>query len=325
MLPETQRPAAALAAPVPWKRMVGTAGGVVLGLVLLVAAWAKLLDPVGFARLIETEGLDFVLSARAVAYLALAVEVALGLALVLGLRRRWVLVPAVLLVAFFVFLNLRAYWQDVQGLRPEAASCGCFGNLVERTSAEALWQDALLLIPALLLAFVGRPRGEEGFPRLRVALVAAVTLATLAFAWKAPALPLDDLATRLRPGVELGELCTGRGAERVCFPTLVPELSQGSHLVVLADLSDEAFGESVPRLNEYVLSGEEPPLMVVSSATPEEHTTFFWTRGPAFDLREAPPSLLAPLYRDLPRSFVVQDGQVTRTFAGLPPFDEITG
>lgn len=325
MVSETQRPVAALATPVPWKQVLGTAGGVVLGLVLLVAAWAKLLDPVGFARLIETEGLDVLLSARAVAYLALAVEVALGLALVLGLRRPWVLVPAALLVVFFVVLNVRAYWLDVRGLRPEEASCGCFGNLMERTAAEALWQDALLLIPALLLAFVGRPEGGRGFPRLRAALVAAVTLAALAFAWQAPALPLDDLATRLRPGVELGELCTGRGEERTCFPTLVPELSHGSHLVVLADLSDQEFGEAVPRLNEYVLSGEEPPLVVVSSATPEEHTTFFWTRGPAFDVREAPPSLLAPLYRRLPRSFVVRDGRVTRTFSGLPPFDQLTG
>lgn len=317
MVSETHRSAAA-AGPLPWRRLLGTAGGVVLGLVLLVAAWAKLLDPLGFASLIESEGLDFLLPAPAVAYLALGLEVALGLALVLGLRRLWVLVPSALLVAFFVFLNARTYWLDAQGLRQEAASCGCFGNLVERTPAEALWQDALLLVPALLLAFVGR-RAAAGVPRLRLAAVAVVTAAALALAWKAPELPLDDLATRLRPGVELGELCAGRGDERVCFATVVPELAQGSHRVILADLGDEEFGAAVPRLNDDVLSDQQPPLTVVSSATPQEHATFFWTRGPAFEIREAPPALLAGLYRRLPRSFEVRDGRVIRTYSGLPP------
>jgi hypothetical protein len=34
---------------------------------------------------------------------------------------------------------------------------------------------------------------------------------------------------------------------------------------------------------------------------------------------ETPPELMRPLYRRLPRSFLVKDGRVTRTFAGMPP------
>src|SRR6185503_18282754 len=103
---------------------------------------------------IQTEGLAFLLSAQSVALLALALEVGLGLALLLGVRRLWVLVPAALLVAFFLFLTGRAYWRSAHGLEVDAG-CGCFGNLVERSPAEAFYQDLLMLVPALLLAFVG--------------------------------------------------------------------------------------------------------------------------------------------------------------------------
>src|SRR5689334_7788104 len=122
--------------PVWW--WVGTFAGAFLGCVLLFAVWAKALDPAAFADQIRAEKLDFVFSAQAVALIALATETGLGLALLLGIRRMWVLVPATLLVAFFLFLTGRAWWLDSQGLLPkEASSCGCFGNLVQRTPAEA--------------------------------------------------------------------------------------------------------------------------------------------------------------------------------------------
>src|SRR5512134_3046016 len=94
--------------PRPRLHWLGTAAGVFLGAVLLVAVWAKALDPSAFAEQIRVEGLDVLLSAEAVALVALALEAGIGLALALGIRRLWVLVPAALLVAFFTFLTGRA-------------------------------------------------------------------------------------------------------------------------------------------------------------------------------------------------------------------------
>ncbi|MFL6201754.1 MAG: DoxX family protein [Thermoanaerobaculia bacterium] len=301
--------------PRPRLFWLGTAAGVFLGAVLLVAVWAKALDPAAFAEQIRIEGLDVLLSARAMALLALVLEAGLGLALVLGIRRPWVLVPAALLVAFFVFLTGRAWWLSAHGLR-EPESCGCFGNLVQRTPAQAFWQDLLLLVPALLLSFVGRPPGYRaaGFPRIRTALAAVATVAVALFAWKAPELPLDDLATRLRPGVEVGQICAGGGANPVCLDTVAPELKQGRHLVVMSNLEDPALGEAVDDLNE--MGGS---VVLLSASPSEQHRAFFWRFGPKFQVVEAPEPLLRPLYRRLPRSFRVEDGRVTETYAGLPP------
>jgi uncharacterized membrane protein YphA (DoxX/SURF4 family) len=301
-----------------WLGWLGIFGGVFLGLVLLAAVYAKALDPAAFAEQIRIEGLDVLLSANAVALIVLALEAGLGLALLLGVRRLWVLVPAALLVAFFVFLTGRAWWMSAHGLR-QAASCGCFGNLVQRTPAEAFWQDLLLLVPAMLLAFAGRAGGDRParFPAVRVAVVAVVMAAVALFAWKSPELPLDDLATRLRPGVDVANLCAGGGADPVCLSTVAPDLKTGSHLVVLANLDDPALEKAVGALNDY--AGRGGDVWVLSASPQETQQAFFWRFGPKFQIVETPEPLMRPLYRRLPRSFRVQDGRVTETWPGLPP------
>lgn len=327
--------------PSTTRRTLGFVGGLVLGAVLLVAAYAKLLDPVAFTEQIQSEGLDVVLSAQTVAFIALGLEVGLGLALVFGIRRWWVLVPATLLVAFFLFLTGRTYWLDRQGLLEETNSCGCFGNLVDRTPAEAFWQDLLLLVPPLLLAWIGRDRLTRAVPPLRTAVVAIGTVAALVFATQAPELPLDDLATRLKPGVEVDDLCTGADDNRVCMTLVVPELLQGRHVVVMADFEEngEPHGQTsedgaapagtlagaVPELNDYAMRGAGPRLWVIGEMTPERMNQLYWQWGPVFELRAAPTSLLRPLYRRLPRSFLVEDGEVVETFRGLPPLPELAG
>jgi uncharacterized membrane protein YphA (DoxX/SURF4 family) len=321
---ESTVPMAGPARPRLW--WVGTVAGAVLGIVLLVAVWAKALDPAAFAEQIRTEKLDFVFSAGTMALIALALEAGLGIALLLGVRRLWVLVPAALLVTFFLFLTGRAWWLSAHGLRDAAASCGCFGNLVQRSPAEAFWEDLLLLVPPLLLAFAGREKRGPLFPPLRTAAVALCTVAVLVFAWKAPELPLDDLATRLHPGVRVKDLCAGSGKESVCLSTVAAGLEQGDNLVVIADIgntADPALAPSVEALNNLARNPDGPKVWLLSAATPEQLTAFNWSLGPVFQVVEAPPELLRPLYRRLPRAFRVKDGRVTETYAGLPPLSQM--
>jgi uncharacterized membrane protein YphA (DoxX/SURF4 family) len=312
--------------PRPRLWWVGTVAGVVLGVVLLVAVWAKAIDPASFAEQIRTEKLDFLLSAPAVALVALALETGLGLALLLGVRRKWVLVPAALLVAFFLFLTGRSWWLSAHGLRDAAASCGCFGNLVQRTPAEAFWQDLLLMVPPLLLAFAGRGKpGERGllFPPVRTAVVVLSTVAVTLFAWKAPELPLDNVATRLRPGVQVSDLCAGSGSTAICLNGVARGLAEGDNLVLMANLDDPALSASMEALNAAARNPAGPKVWLLSAATPEQVTTFNFMMGPVFKLVETPPELMRPLYRRLPRAFRVKDGKVTETWSGLPPLSQM--
>jgi uncharacterized membrane protein YphA (DoxX/SURF4 family) len=296
---------------------VGGLGGVLLGLVLLVAAGAKALDPVAFGSELARLGLAGPLPPMAVALVALAIEAGLGALLLANLRRTPVLIAATLLVAFFLAISGWSAWRAVHGDPDAGSSCGCFGNLVERTPAEALRQDLAMLVPALALSWIGRP-GR----RRRVAFAAGVAMATagvvVGFAAAAPRLPIDDWATRLGPGTRLAALCAGTGAERVCLTDVAPELAAGNHLVVLAD-AGPGFEQLAAPLNDYARSGAEPPLSVLSEVTPDRRQELYWTVAPAFELHDVPRAILRPLYRSLPRSFRVEDGVVTETWNGLPP------
>lgn len=314
--------------------IVGMLGAVFLGGVLLFAAWAKAIHPTAFVEEIAARGLTLGVGAATVAYLALALEAGLGTLLLLDVRRLWVLVPAALLVAFFLALTGQDYLRDLRGLEPAAASCGCFGNLVARTPAQAFWGDLMLLVPPLGLAFLGRLPGARRIPPVRTAVAVAVAVGAVVLAWKAPALPLDDLATRLKPGVAVADVCAGEGSERVCMDSIVPELVESGpepQLVILATL-DEAFGEQIPAINAYVDAQllappdtELPALHVVTTTGPEERQAFFWQWAPGFEARQAPEAMMAPLYRRLPRSFLVADGTVRETYDGLPPFARWAG
>jgi hypothetical protein len=296
-------------------------GGLVLGAVFLIGAVSKAVDPLAFREQIHVEGLDAFLPGGWVVLIALALEFGLGTALVLGIRRLWILVPSAFLVVLFIGITGRSYWNYAHGIVDESVSCGCFGNLVDRTPAEAFWQDLLLMVPALVVAFLGRPK--VSFPVARAAAAALVTIAGVAFSTLAPRLPLDDIATRLKPGKAVEDICAGNDEHRVCLENVVPELLEGDHVVIIADLTSPQFGEAVTTLNQYHLGGNGPLLWVLSSSTPEESHRFFWQFAPTFQPRDAPRALLRSLYRKLPRSFTVTDGKVTRTFPGLPPLQQL--
>ena len=129
-----------------------------------------------------------------------------------------------------------------------------------------------------------------------------------------------------QPGVAVADLCVGSdtdAGERACLDLLLPELSAGRHLVVLDDLDSAELEARIPRLNE-LAQGEKPlGVYLVNDAEAEERSAFFWRWAPAFELREAPLGLLRPLYRTLPRVFLVEDGVVETTWSGYPPAGEV--
>lgn len=290
-----------------WMRWVGLFSGILLGIVLLVSVYAKGLDPQGFALGIEKmkvipAGLEWL-----AAVVTLALEAGLGLALVLGLRTRWTLIPTTLLITWFLVLLTKEFFLPT----PEASSCGCFGNLVQRSPGEALAEDAVLLVLALA-AWLGRPR--EIRMRWRYFLAGAAAVGTIALAIIAPALPVDDLATRLKPGVKVGALK---------IDEILPELQSGMHLVVLLDRTDQQTRAEIGRLNQNLaLTGGPVTVfgLVVDEGEKESElaTEFQWTAAPGFEVRSGPYAAIKPLYRTLPRTFLVKDGKVLKTWTRIP-------
>ncbi len=300
--------------------ILGTVGAVALGGILLFAAYAKIIDPVRFEETIRLEGLDFLLSARAVALIAIALEVFLGVALLLGVRHKAVVIPSILLVAFFIYLTAHAWYAVETGARTPEENCGCFGNLVDRTPKEAFFMDLLLLVPPLLLLIWGMRGGA--LPRARVWLAAVLAAVLTGVAFMAPDLPFDDLATRLHEGDRVSETCAGEGLERSCLTTVQVGLDRGHWLVVLADLDDRTFIEKHFReLNDYAATvrGTDRPQLVLMTPTSEDDVKMIHAEfSPTFYLRHAPLALIRPLYRRLPRTLRVSGDHVVELWDGIP-------
>lgn len=283
--------------------LLGSFAARLLGVVLLVAAYAKAIDPQRFAGdlavLLPLPFLPFgVLAVALVAF-----EAGLGMALLLGWRHPLVL--AVTNLTMLVFLAVVG-WQLVS---PDAAgtSCGCFGQLLERTPAQAFVEDVVFLVLSGV-AWIGRTAPALA-PRPWATLVAAGVAA--AFAVAAPSLPLDDHATALAPGVAV---------EATRLTEVVPELESGRHLVLLFDRADPATQAAIAPLNARLgLPNARLGVWGVAPDDPEQTMAFLWAAGPAFTVRSTAPTMLRNLYRTLPRSALVDEGRLVATWNGFPP------
>ena len=280
--------------------LLGTVAARLLGAVLLLAAYAKAIDPHGFAVTLRDVP---VLAATAYpgALAVIGFEAGLGATLLGGSRHRLVLLLTN--ATFLLFVGIVA-WQLV---RPEGAvSCGCFGQLFERTPRQALYED--LGFAALSgVAWLGRTARSDVLHPGPSVLAAGVGVA---LALCAPWLPLDDHATALAPGVTVAA---------TQLDGIVPELRSGRHLVLLLDRGDPATRARIPHLNERLkLPHGGTAVWGVADDDPELATAFLWLAGPAFEVRSAPPRVLRRLYRTLPRSALIDDGRVVETWSGFP-------
>ncbi|MDJ0974398.1 MAG: hypothetical protein QNJ98_08070 [Planctomycetota bacterium] len=311
---------------------IGRIGAFLLGAILLLGAYTKVIDPVAFAEHISKEGLDFLLPSGVIVFVALALELGLGAALMLNMRRLEVLIASSVLVLFFLYLTGMNYYDFVNGESPAHEGCGCFGNLISRNPEEAFWQDLIMLLPTCIMAWLGRPRPEALTPMWKIVFTGAFTIAGLVFTWIAPELPLDNLATKLKPGVDLGQLCVGEGEDKACFaeaaPQLMddPDLPDERYIAVIADPNDESIHEPLNAYANRLFEEEITPLVVLTSLTLEEVEDLLVSElAPSFELMPVPRVLLRPMYRALPRSFLVKDGKVVETVSGLPPFERWAG
>ena len=122
---------------------------------------------------------------------------------------------------------------------------------------------------------------------------------------------MDDLATLIKPGAKVRE---------ARIDELLPELQRGLSFVLLLDRADADTRAQVPRLNSVLAPDQNQNVKVLALAEENEQLKgeFQWGAGPAFEVRDAPFSTLKPLYRTLPRCFLVKDGVVQKVWNGIP-------
>ena len=128
-----------------------------LSLVFIYAALEKIADPAAFALTIDNYRLFPPWSLAPLAIALPWLELWAGLLVLVGFwKRPAAFILGILLIAFMMAVGYNLY----RGLDFE---CGCFGSGSRRAGINLMWQDALLLVCAIML-ILKRPRSRTAKP-----------------------------------------------------------------------------------------------------------------------------------------------------------------
>nr|WP_314288141.1 BT_3928 family protein [uncultured Capnocytophaga sp.] len=151
---------------------------IIVGVIFIISGLIKLNDPMGFAFKLEDYFAPNVLNmpyfvpyALALAVLVCIFEVVLGVALLVGYRKKQTLWLLLAMLVFFGFLTFySAYYNKV-------TDCGCFGDAIKFTPWQSFTKDLVLL--ALTLVICAGQRYIKPISKGRLPLV--LTLLSVVF------------------------------------------------------------------------------------------------------------------------------------------------
>jgi hypothetical protein len=131
------------------------------GALFLFSATVKAIDPTGTAIKMSEyfEELHLVFMhpfSLTFSVIMIVLEFLLGLALIMGWRKKLTLWLLILMNVFFTFLT---GFTTVTG---KVTDCGCFGDFIKQTPMESFIKD-LILLALLLIIFLGRKKIKEVF------------------------------------------------------------------------------------------------------------------------------------------------------------------
>ncbi|MDX9758940.1 MAG: MauE/DoxX family redox-associated membrane protein [Bacteroidota bacterium] len=280
---------------------------IAVGLVFLSAALLKALDPDSFAEQIATYAILPDLSLLA-AWTLIIFEVALATALIVNFLPR--VVPLLTIAMLLFFIAITVYGMMI-GL---GESCGCFGNLVHRGPEQVIVEDALMIVALVFAVIVLWGRKTAGM-RWRAALsISAAAIAALVTGVHAQ-LPVDDFVTQLKPGAVFST-----------WPVdglYGKDLNTGTHAVFLFTVRSPHVAADVERMNAIAQHEDVPSAVGLIIDGTEHLTTLMFEYAAAFPVAAVEPRFARPLYRRLPRVFVLHEGVVSATWSELPTPDRV--
>lgn len=279
---------------------------IVAGMFFLAAA-LKALDPVSFSEQIATYGIFPQLSSLA-AWTLIIVEVLLATALVVNLLPRITNILMIALLLFFIGIT----WYGMSiGL---GENCGCFGNLVHRGPEVVIIEDALMAA-GLLFSLVVLWR----IPLRGTAWKAAVTIGAgtvvAAVTFFSPSIPADDIVTTLRPG--------SRFESWPVDGLYGTNLNEGTRVVFLFSVESGDLQLDVNRMNSIAQHEDVASVTGLIVNGTEHLTSLMFEYAAAFPVGAVEPRFARPLYRTLPRTFILRDGEVVATWSEIPDAAEV--
>ncbi len=284
-----------------------------VGLILLAAGLLKAYQPLDFIQQISDYKLiSAPVLIKVAAWVMIAVECALGAALIAGYKRR-IAIPATI-VLFLVFIAMVG-WAWSSGATED---CGCFGSWVKRTPAEALLEDLGLLSLIVVSRLLSR-REPARFLRWRLGAIVTSVLVGISLTVLASNSPRQssDPLVRLQAQSDRPRPFAG-----LKVSDLEADLNHGRYIVALIDTWCTHCQESVPSLNQLSEArGGQPAVVALCSNSADDVRLFKQNFNPKFPIGRIGYDDFMRLFErgKTPRIMLVRDGVVLKIWDGAVP------
>jgi uncharacterized membrane protein YphA (DoxX/SURF4 family) len=275
---------------------------IIVAAVFFLAATMKALDPVAFAEQIAQYGIFPELSLLA-AWTFIIVEVMLAMALVINFLPRITILLMIAMLLFFIGIT----WYGMSiGL---GENCGCFGNLIHRGPEVVIIEDTIMIAFLVFSLLVLWRRKASGFAwKGAVTLFSGMAIALVT--WFSPSIPADNFVTSLKPGAQF-ESWPVDGLFGV-------DINEGTRVVFLFSVVSTDLQLDINRMNDVAQHEEVEHVTGLIIDGTEHLTSLMFEYAAAFPVGAVEPRFARPLYRSLPRTFIVHDGVVAATWSELP-------
>lgn len=302
-----------------WRAVAARLLEIIVGAVLLLAGLLKAYEPLSFAQQIsEYQIVTTPALVKALAWALIAVECALGAALIAGVWRRWAIPAAAMLLLVFIGAVGWAWWTGA------TENCGCFGSWAKRTPAQAMTEDVLMLAAIIGAWFLyrGEPVSHRRFRLGAVIAVLLISLTMTAIASNS-ARQSNDPLVRLQAQTKQPS-----PFDRLSVEGLPLKLEEGYRLAALIDTGCTHCQASVPALNQVALLKDKlPPLVALCSNSAQEVEAFRQKFSARFSVGRISYNDFTRLFErgKPPRIFLLRDGAVVKIWDGQVPSEtEIT-
>ncbi len=227
-----------------------------VGLLFIFSGAIKANDALGFSYKLEEYfvlfGMDWLAAiALLLAMIICVVEIIVGLALLLGIKRELVSWSLLAMILFFTWLT------GFSAVTGKVTDCGCFGDAIPLTPWESFYKDLVLLV-FILVIFLSRKKLQPILSiKISYRIVGAVTILVIAFMiWCYQHLPAMDFRA-YKEGADIMALMNDGTAAEVEMIFIYKNKSSGeTKEFKTSNIPQDGQWEYVDRKDEIIKEGE---------------------------------------------------------------------
>lgn len=280
---------------------IGALASAALGGVFVVAGVLKAADPQLFAEQIRGYRMVPDSLSLPMAYGFIVIELFLGIAAILQIARKRVVLSILSLLVVFIVATA---WAWAHG---NAEQCGCFGRAAARGPQSVILEDLLFLLLGVVALFC--PDFTAWSKARRIAFAVLVPFLVSMPLWM-PTAAIDAWVTPIKPGANL---------QSMAVDGLRTPIAEGRTLLALFGPDCEACDRSIPVLDRIAGSEGAPKVAAVFAGTNQARRAYVLEHVPAFPVGYSPEKALRQYYRRLPVFILMNEGIVERAWWVDPP------